>query len=398
MGDEFVIDPYPTLNRLRTFEPVYWSDAWKAWLVTRYDDCLFGMRDYKAHSNVGRRQVVFDQLPPQTRSKIEPLSRHFSGGMGNVDPPEHTRLRKLVSRAFTPKATDAWSEPVLRHVNELLEGARDGDNLELIRQFAFPLTGMTISELLGLPVADVDQLKTWSDEFTSFMGTGTVDAAAVETSLHAYLAAREWLLKIIERHRKTDHDDLIGRLLSISEDGDSLNEEEIVAMVFLLMVGGHQTTTSLIGSTVLLLLKNPEQMKKLRREPALLKNAIEESLRFEAPFQQGWRVCTENIELGGRQLDRGQMIRFMIGAANRDPDRFDWPDRFDIGRTGTRHLTFGTGIHACLGAPLARLEAEIALRELLRRFPNLSLVDADADWNPDRISRGLRSLWLTVGR
>lgn len=396
MSDEFLTDPYPTLNLMRDTEPVFWSEAWNAWLVSRYDDCLAGMRDYQAYSNVGRRQVVFDQLPPETRSRVEPLSRHFSGGMGNVDPPEHSRLRRLVSKAFTPSATASWGERVRRHVHELLAQTRIGDNFELIGQFAFPLTAMTISVLLGLPVADINRLKTWSDEFTSFMGTGTVEPAAVETSLRAYVAARIWLLEIIEEHRATRPDDLITSLLSAGDDRDALSDEEVIAMCFLLMVGGHQTTTNLIGNTILLLLRSAEQMHRLREEPTLLTNAIEESLRYEAPFQQGWRVSSEDIELGGRPIRRGQMMRFMIGAANRDPDRFEEPDRFEIGRAGIKHLTFGSGIHACLGAPLARLEAEIALRELLVRFPEMSLADSRPDWNPDRIARGLRSLPLQL--
>jgi cytochrome P450 len=393
---EFLTDPYPTLTRLRTDEPVFWSEAWKAWLISRYDDCLAGMRDYKEYSNLGRRQVVFDQLPPDTRAKVEPLSRHFSGGMGNVDPPEHSRLRKLVSRAFTPSAIAAWRTRVEHHVEDLLDQSYGVDSFDLIQQFAFPLPAITISELLGLPVADIDQLKAWSDDFTSFMGTGTVDPAAVETSLHAYVSARAWLLTIIGEHKATRPDDLISSLLSVGDAGDSLSDEEVVAMCFLLMVGGHQTTTNLIGSTMLLLLQNGEQMQLLRREPSLLRSAIEESLRFEAPFQQGWRVSTEDIEVGGRLVRRGQMLRFMIGAANRDPGRFEQPDRFDIARGNNRHLTFGSGIHACLGAPLARLEAEIALSRLLERFPGVRLADAHPDWNPDRISRGLRSLPLQL--
>ena len=392
----FLTDPYPTLTRLRIQEPVFWSKAWNAWLITRYDDCLAGMRDYRDYSNVGRRQVVFDQLPPATRAKVEPLSRHFSGGMGNVDPPEHSRLRRLVSKAFTPSAINAWRERVQHHVENLLDQSRGADSFELIGQFAFPLPAITISEFLGLPVADIGQLKTWSDEFTSFMGTGTVDPAAVETSLHAYVAARAWLLTIIEEHKATQPDDLITSLLSVGEVGDFLTEEEVVAMCFLLMVGGHQTTTNLIGNTMLLLLQNREQMQLLREEPALLKSAIEESLRLEAPFQQGWRVSADDIELGGRLVHRGEMLRYMIGAANRDPSRFDQPDRFDIERGNNRHLTFGSGIHACLGAPLARLEAEIALTCMLDRFPRIGLVDPHPAWKPDRISRGLSSLPLRL--
>ena len=167
-------------------------------------------------------------------------------------------------------------------------------------------------------------------------------------------------------------------------------------MCFLLMVGGHQTTTNLIGNTMFLLLRNADQMQRLREDPTLLRNAIEESLRYEAPFQQGWRVSSKDIELGGRPIRRGQMVRFMIGAANRDPDRFEEPDRFEIGRPSIKHLTFGSGIHACLGAPLARLEAEIALNELLARFPEIRLVDSKPEWNPDRIARGLRLLPLQL--
>jgi len=396
MSAEFLSDPYPALNLLRHDEPVFWSHAWNAWLVSRYDDCVAGMRDYKDYSNVGRRQVVFDQLPPDTRAKVEPLSRHFSGGMGNVDPPDHTRLRKLVSKAFTPPAVSAWRERVEERVGQLLD-QMDKDRCELIHQFAFPLPATTISELLGLPLKDIDRLKTWSDEFTSFMGTGTVEPRAVETSLDAYVAARAWLLGIIDEHKRTQPADLITSLLTVGDDGDSLDDEEVVAMCFLLMVGGHQTTTNLIGNTTLLLLQNPEQMRRLREEPTLIRSTIEESLRFEAPFQQGWRVSSVDIELHGRQVHQGQMLRFMIGAANRDPDQFDQPDRFDIARSSNKHLTFGTGIHACLGAPLARLEAEIALSHLINRFPRISLTDPRPDWNPDRISRGLRSLPLQLG-
>jgi cytochrome P450 len=394
MGDAFVRDPYPILARLRSEAPVVWSDAWDSWVVTRYDDCLAGLRDHAVFSNVGRRQVIFDRLPPETRAKVEPLSRHFSGGMGNVDPPEHARLRRHVSKSWTPRATERFREPVAARVAELLDRIPDEGCVDLRESFAFPLPALTISEILGLPTNDIERLGKWSDDFTDFMGTGTVDPRAIERSLEAYLAARDWLVAIIDEHRRTPAHDMIGALLQSDAHG-GLDDDEIVAMCFLFMVGGHQTTTNLICNTVLLLLRNPSELAGLAEEPGAIAGVVEESLRLEAPFQQGWRVAVREVDLRGKRIRAGDLVRFMVGAANRDPERFPDPDAFDPTRPPNQHLSFGTGIHSCVGAALAKLEAETAIRALLTRYPTIGLDEAPS-WRDDRIVRGLTSLRLQL--
>jgi cytochrome P450 len=394
MSDQFVADPYPILHALREEAPVYRSEAWHSWLVTRYDDCLAGLRDHQLYSNVGRRQAIFDRLPEAIRTRVAPLARHFSGGMGNVDPPEHSRLRGHVAKSWTPAVIDTFREQVEDRVSTLLDEITERAPVDLLESFAFPLPAVTISEILGLPVSHVDQLRRWSDDFTDFMGTGTVDPEAIERSLDAYLAARSWLLEIIDEHRTSRSDDMITALLASDVHG-RLSEDDIVAMCFLFMVGGHQTTTNLICNTVLLLLHQPEQAARVAVEPGAIAGMIEESLRLEAPFQQGWRIATRDCELRRQRIRAGDMVRFMVGAANRDPEKFPDPDDFEPDRPRNQHLSFGTGIHTCIGASLARLEAETAIRELFARFPDLHLAE-QPEWRADRIVRGLTSLTLEL--
>ena len=393
---DFAEDPYPALAVLREEAPVFWSEGWHTWVVTRYDDCVAGMRDHSRLSHLGRRAAFFDELPDATRKQIEPLYQHFSEGMGNLDPPDHTRLRSVASSAFRKRAIEPLRQQVEELTDKLIGQLAVRSRVDLISEFAVPLPLAVITDFLELPAEDGDRLKAWSDEFVLFMGTGGAQPEVVERSLRAFLEAREWLLPIVADAKPGKKNGLMQALLETDEGVEPLTEDEIIAMLFLLMVGGHESSTSLIAVGILSLLRHPGEMARLREQPELAVSAVEELLRYEGPVQQGWRVASTDLEMRGKSIRKGEMVRFMLGSANRDPRFFENPDTLDIARNHNRHVAFGMGIHACLGAPLARLEGEIAIPALLERFPDLRLADDDLEWKPNEFLRGLEALNLEL--
>ena len=396
VSPEIISDPYPIYHRLREQDPVHWSDAWGCWVLTRYDDVVMALRDHRRFTNVGRIAAFLDQLPDDVRARIRPLYANFTTGMPNTDPPEHTRVRKLVNKAFTSRVVEGMRPRVQQIVDDLLDEAENDGAIEVIRDFAYPLPAIVIAETLGVPAEDRDQFKEWSDDIVAFHGTGRPHVETILKSTEALLETKEWLLELIEARRQQPQDDLISALVAAEERGDVLNETELVATCITLLTAGHETTTGLIGNGLLALLRNPAQLQMLRDNPDLIGTAVEEFLRYDTSFLRAWRLTADDVEIGGRQVPKGQTLSLMLGAANRDPAQFEEPDRLDITRDPNLHTSFGWGIHFCAGAPLARREAEIAFTTLLRRFPRLELDEAGVEWQQNNTFHNLNSLPLIV--
>lgn len=390
----FYADPYPFYDRLRDLDPVHWSESNGGWMLTRYDDVLATIRDPARFTSRGRFAAVFARMDPELRQRAASMEQHFSVGLIASDPPDHTRMRGLINRAMTPRVIEAMRPRIEALVTELLDAAADRGEMDLIADLAYPLPAIVIAELLGAPAESRDRFKAWSHEILGFQGTGRPDPEAVARAQESLLAMRAFLSALAAERRHTPRDDLIGLLVAAEQDGERLTEAELLTTCVTLLTAGHETTTNLIGNGLWLLLTHPEQRGLLQERPELMPVAIEEMLRKESPLQRNPRQVAVDLELRGRRLRAGDYVMQVLGGANHDPAQFAAPHRFDITRAPNRHLAFGQGIHFCLGAPLARLEAPIAIGETLRRFPRLALAEPDAPprWFRHGLLRGLEEL------
>jgi cytochrome P450 len=391
-SDAFYADPYPTYHQLRRYEPVHWSPQWGGWLLTRYADVVSMLRDPQRFSNVGRMSSFLSQLPEAIREQMRPFEDHFKQGLINSDPPDHTRIRGLLNKAFTTKRVEAQAPQVEVLVDELLDKALRNGQMDVIADFSFLIPTTVIAHMLGVPLADRDQFAKWAEEMTAFVGTGRVIselAAGAQTSL---LELREYFRRLIAARRVDPQDDLVTALATAEDRGSLLNEAELLSVCVTLLLAGFGTTMTFIGNAVLALLRHPDIVSSLRRDPSLMPAATEELLRYDGPIHRQWRIATEDIELHGMQIRKGQLVAAMLGAADRDPEQFPNPDRLDITRAENYHVAFGSGIHFCLGAPLARLESQIALKSLIRRCPKMQLADENLNWRRDITIHGLNSL------
>jgi hypothetical protein len=385
-------DPYRALAAIRESAPVYWSEAWGVWLVTRHADCLAVLRDTARFSNAGRFSAFFDGLPPEAAPYVEPLRRHYASGMLQSDPPVHTRLRPLVNRAFTPRVVEGCSSRIAAVVEELLAPLRTRREGDIVAEFAYPLPAIVISELMGVSLSDRELLIELSDGIVGIQRSGraVVDEDLV-TAARAIVAMEDYFRDLCQERRARPRDDLVSALVAAEEAGDRLDEPELISMCTTLMIAGHETTRNLIANGLYTLLRVPDALRRLRESPGLLSSAIEEMLRFESPIQRGWRRVAQDLDLHGQRLREGQLVYLMLGAADRDPRVFADPDSFVIERAENRHLAFGHGVHFCLGAPLARLEARIAFPALLA-LPGLRLAGDEIRWQESITHRGLTRL------
>lgn len=397
-ADRFAQDPYPAYRRLREEDAVYWSEAWGAWLITRYDDVVATLRDHERFSSRGRLVELIDALPAEARADAGPLREHFStSGLIHSDPPDHTRMRSLISRAFSPRTIAALEPRVTRIVDELLDRVDPERPFDAMTALAYPLPAIVIAELLGALPEDRERFRAWSDGIVAFQGEGRAIPEAVPVSARAVAEMRAYISELIEARRVTPHEDLLGDLVAVEEAGAQLTTDEIYSTCVTFLIGGHETTTSLIASGLYCLLRHPEQMEAARADDDSLASAIEECLRFESPIQRTFRRVTEDTELEGRSMRKGQIVIQLLGAANRDASRFERAEAFDISRRPNRHIAFGSGVHFCIGAPLARLEARVALRAVMQRMPGLELAVDDVEWQTGKsLFRCVRSLPVRV--
>ncbi len=387
---EFKADPFPFFERLRAEEPVrrtVLADRTELWLVTRYDDVLALLKDPRFAKDP-RAAMTPEQLRRQPW--VPPMFRPLERNMLDLDPPDHTRLRALVQKAFTPRLVDALRARIESLTEELLDAAARRRDVDLIRDFALPLPVTVISEILGVPPRERGRFHRWSAAIVSL--SSPRGALRAMPSAWAFL---RYLRRLFRLRRAEPSEDLTSALLQAEEGGDRLSEDELTAMVFLLLVAGHETTVNLIGNGALALIQNPDQKERLARDSSLIAPAVEELLRFTSPvFLATERYAREDTEICGVKIPRGALTYGVIGSANRDEALFADANRLDLGRENNRHLGFGHGIHYCLGAPLARLEAQIAIQALLARAPGLRLASPAESlrWRRGLVLRGLEAL------
>lgn len=395
----FAQDPHVTYRLLREAAPVYWSEAWGAWLITRYDDAVATLRDHARFSSKGRLVELIDALPPNARAEAGPLREHFStSGLIHTDPPDHTRMRSLIKKAFSPRVIASMEPRIQRIVDELLDATAPGQPFDLVGHLAYPLPAIVIAELLGARSDDRDSFKRWSDGIVAFQGQGRAIPEAIPTSAAAVTQMRAYIGELVAAHREHPSDDLVGSLVSVEEAGEQLTMDEIYSTCVTFLIGGHETTTSLIANCLYRLLRDPEQLVLARTDDESLGRAIEESLRYDSPIQRTFRRVAQDTELGAARMRKDQIVIQLLGAANRDPEHFAHPEDFDVTRHPNRHIAFGSGVHFCIGAPLARLEAKTALRSILDRMPDIELADDDVRWQSEKaLFRCVRELPVRAG-
>lgn len=386
-------NPYPIYSVIRTVRPVlevpvpnYAGPG--VWMLTRYRDVHSVLRDPRFSVERMRAPLMRDNL-----DRMPEFLRQSATGMRSMlimDPPDHTRVRKLVNQAFTPKRVAALRGHIEVIVRELVDEAQAKGSFDLIHDVAEPLPAIVIAELLGVPAEDHRQFRQWSSAMIN--GFASPGAEARATGAEAARQIFDYLADIIAARRRAPREDLISAMIAAQEERDALTDAELLATGNLLLLAGHETTTNLIGNGTLALLREPDQWKRLGKEPALLPTAIEELLRYDGPVQATVRVALEDVAIDDQVIPEGSLVLVSIGSANHDPDTFENPDQLDLARVPNPHLAFGFGTHFCLGAPLARLEARLAFDALTQRFPGLSLVDDRPVYRTNPVLRGLTSL------
>lgn len=394
MGDEvqldwnsatYLADPYPFLHRLRSRDPIHRHQS-GFWLVTRYDDALAILRDRRFIRGIGPGSSS-PSLQPELLSPVQFLLAY---GILWQDPPDHTRLRRLLNKAFTPAVVDELRPKIEEMVVQLLDGMGAGNEIELIAEFAYPLPVMVIAELLGVPTEDRDDFRQWSRDLAGAFDPAR-DADARQRGQDAIAWYMDFFRKLINERRTRPRNDLISAMIAAQEAGEGLSESELLANAIFLFVAGHETTIGLLGNGILALIRAPDELARLRDDPTLVESAVEELLRYDSSQQTIFFTVAEEVSWGDRLIRPGETVLIMVGAVNRDPARFPDPDRLDLARTDNRHLTFSHGIRYCLGAPLARAQAQIAIPALFRRFPDLALA-GEPTWQETMFIRGLKSM------
>jgi cytochrome P450 len=394
VSSEFLSNPYPALHQLLEQDPVHWSNSIGGWIVTRYDDVAPTFRNVTFYSNEERLAGVVEYLPTESRAKFKTFEDYFRAkSLLHSDPPDHTRLRALITKVFNATRVEAMRTRIQTIVNDLLDSTQSAGRMEVIKDLATPLPVKVIGGILGVPVSDQPHVKEWADGLLAFQGVNKPGEAILERSQNAVVGIRDYMGRLIEEKRRNPADDVLSYLLAVESEGEKLSTQELVYTCITLLVAGHETTTSLIGNGLYTILAHPDQWRMLQSNPSLLTSAIEEMLRFESPVARQPRLLKQDTELGGKQLRKGQMVFQMLNAANRDPAYFTDPDQFDIQREKNRHVAFGMGIHFCVGAMLARTEGQIVFRTILQRLPRIELIDDAPDWDLDKPnSRMLRTL------
>ena len=385
MDPEFVANPYPTYHRLRTEDPVHHSPL-GFWVLTRYEDVVAVLRDLRC-----AKEAIAAFVAARFGVAVPP---GIGLSMLDRDPPDHTRLRGLVSKAFTPRVVEGLRPHIQQIVDGLLARVEGTGSMDLIAEFAYPLPVIVICEMLGVPVEDHERFKEWGLDIARGLDAILLPPGSevVQRSAASRHALAGYFRGLIAERRASPRGDLLSALIAAEEAGDTLSEDELLATCILLLVAGHETTVNLIGNGTLALLRHPDQLRRLRENPGLIGSAVEELLRYDGPVQRTARVPSEDVTIGGRTIGKGEMVMPFIGAADRDPAQFPDPDRLDITRVDNRHIAFGWGIHFCLGAPLARLEGQIAINTLVQRLPKLALATDRPEYRQSLTLRGLKSL------
>lgn len=386
-------DPFPVYAQLREQDPVHWSPSLKSWIITRYSD----VRDLllSDHVSVNRLVQFYDALPPKEAELLRDIVHYLNLWLAFRDPPDHTRLRRIMRHAFTASAIEEMRPRIKEIAQMLLDRLNDkGENrIDLIHEFALQLPAFVIMDLLDVPRDMLEEFKEWSDDMAVFIGGARNSTDKYERAARGCQKMSSYFRQLVTERTKNPKPGFLMDLINARDEGDKLSDDELVATCILVLFAGHETTTNLIGNATLLLLQHPEQLDRLRADPSLIDGAIEEVLRYDGPTNALVRVVAKDHELHGKKLKEGERVFVMVNSANRDARVFDDPDTFDITRQPNRHLTFGQGIHLCLGAKLAREEGRVAIQALFERFTQLTLdPNEDPEWLDAMVPRGTRRL------
>ncbi len=391
--DEIIADPFPSYQLLLVEDPVHWSDVLGGWVLTRYDDVKSALLDRRFSAD--RITPFAKHLSADSHAAIADLLQGLGDWAVFTDPPKHTRLRGVMNTAFTSRAIES-REPVIQNlVDRLLDAIVPVGRTDLIADFAYPLPAAVIAGMLGASADDLDRIKRWSDDLAAFVGSALATPDKRTRAQVAMVDMSTYFRALVTARRAEPREDMMSALLAGEGRADGLTEDELVATCVLLLFAGHETTTNLIGNGLVALLRHPSELAALAAEPLLAGSAVEELLRYDGPTQAVTRIAVEDVELRGRQIRRGARVFLNLSAANRDPEQFADPEDLDVRRPDNRHIAFGHAIHFCVGAPLARLEARLAIPAVLRRLPELRL-DTDAlRWSDSYVLRGVEALPLS---
>ena len=392
LDPDVLADPYPLYRELRDAGPVLWDPLLHAWIVAGYAECVMVLHRFSAD-----RTPTADQLEAMGMNELAPLARVMTRQMLFLDPPDHTRLRRLAAVAFTPRRVEQLRSHIAAIADGLVDRVLPSGRMDVIADFAAPLPAIVTAEMLGVPSGDHEQLKDWSADFAGMLGNFQHNPDLWQRALNSVEGMSDYFAAEIRTQERRPRDGLLHAFMTAEIDGARLSEEEIIANTIVTMVGGQETTTNLIGSGLLTLLRNPGAFGQLRDDPSVLESAVEELLRYESPSQHTARIAPENVELGGKRIAGGDAVIAVMAAANRDPRRFEHPERLDLMRADNRHLAFGWAAHFCFGAPLARIEGQIAFVALTSRLKNLALAPQQLAWRENLGLRGLKSLFVTFG-
>jgi cytochrome P450 len=387
---EVLANPYPLYHRLRSEDPVHWDPFLHAWVVTRYADVVTVFQRFLAN-----RTPTPEQLRAMGLEKLTPLARVMVRQMLFLDQPNHGRVRGLASKAFTPRRVEALRSHIKDITASLLDKVQDNGHMDVIADLAYPLPAIVTAEMLGVPTSDWQQLTAWSADFAQVLGNFQHTPESAPRVIKSLEEMVVYFRAAVQEVARKPREGLISALLTAEIEGDRLSEEEVIANTIVTMVGGQETTTNLIGNGMLSLLRHRDQLEKLREDLSLIPSAVEELLRYESPSQHTARLAPEDVELGGKHIRKRQAVIAVMGAANRDPERFPEPDRLDICRQENRHVAFAWGAHFCFGAPLARIEGQTAFEAILRRMPGVQLATEQVTWRENLGLRGLIALPVT---
>jgi len=393
-------DPYAPFAALRTADPVHWSPVLRGWVLTRYSDVRAALFDPKLSAD--RITPFAATLPPARREQLSGLERLLTRWAVFVDPPAHTRLRGLINKAFTPRAIASLRGMIRQTVDRLIDdftagmAAGDERRVDLIAAFSYPLPALVIARILGVPDEDIVLFKGWSDDLAAFVGSAQTTPDKYDRAARGAAEMDAYFRAIVRQRRSMTHQaDVIGALVAAEEAGRTLSEDELVATAVFVLFAGHETTANLIGNGMIALIEQPEAMALLRARPDIIESAIEELLRIDSPAASVTRVARTEMVLHGKTIRAGDRLFLMINAANRDPAVFPEPDRLKLDRDPNPHIAFGYGPHYCIGAPLARLEGEIAFTRLLERLVDLRIAEQPLDWSDNLVLRGVKRLPLS---
>jgi cytochrome P450 len=373
LSPQYYLNPYPTLRQMQDQSGIVFNKQINAWIITGYDLVEEGLHSDLLNASE-RMTVAASHFSAEERAQYSEIITVLNNWIVFQDPPNHTRLRRLISKSFTPRTVAALEPEIEVLVNDLLNEAQKNESFDLVSQFSFHLPAAVICLLLGIPLEMKGDLKRWADGVAGFSANARVTSEQAAHANAMAIEAKEYLFSLFAEIRKNPGENLLSKLLLVEDEANRLTDDELVGMSIQLFFAGFETTEGLIGNMVLALSRNPEEAVKLRSNPDLIENTVEEALRYDSSILKQSRVASVNTTIGGETIKKGDYLHFMIAAANRDPVRFSNPDAFEIARTDQGHLSFGHGIHFCIGAPLARLEAKVALKQLLQRLSTFEVL------------------------